>query len=168
MSKTIEIPSDTGGVKPIPIEGRMARERERLAGMTDAERKWRAQFLKDQYLSPNEPRFVPEIREELINPIRRFYQKPLDLLFKALTPVLGEKIAFPLRVYTGKIALTLFIVYATAYNFKYNANDWTRRGGWIVFQNQEAVLPGHPQYPKLSDRSEPHHYASRGFENSPI
>lgn len=37
--------SDTGGVKPMPIEGRMARERERLLGMTPEERKWRGKYI---------------------------------------------------------------------------------------------------------------------------
>lgn len=40
--------SETGGVRPMGIAGRMVRERERLVGMTDAERAWRAQYLKDQ------------------------------------------------------------------------------------------------------------------------
>lgn len=40
--------SETGGVRPMAIAGRMVRERERLVGMTDAERAWRAQYLKDQ------------------------------------------------------------------------------------------------------------------------
>lgn len=33
--------SDTGGVTPMPIGGRMVRERERLLGMTTEERNWR-------------------------------------------------------------------------------------------------------------------------------
>lgn len=82
--------SDTGGVKTFPIAGRMARERERLAGsgMTDEERAWRAKFLKDQRLAPNEPRIVPEIYAELNNPIRRFYKAPLNKLYEALIPTL--------------------------------------------------------------------------------
>lgn len=80
--------SDTGGVKPFTIQGRMARERERLAGMTDEERSWRKQWLKDQELSHNEPRVVPEYIKERLNPIRRIYRMPLDVAFKALAPVL--------------------------------------------------------------------------------
>lgn len=82
--------SDTGGVKPFPIAGRMARERERLAGsgMTDEERAWRAKFLKDQHLSHNEPRNVPEVYTELNNPIRRFYKAPLNKLYEVLRPTL--------------------------------------------------------------------------------
>lgn len=66
----------------------MVRERERLAGMTTEERAWRAQFLKDQHLSPNEPVQVKAYFKERYNPIRRFYQAPLNAVWKALTPVL--------------------------------------------------------------------------------
>lgn len=68
------------------IAGRMVRERERLVGMTDEERAWRKQWLKDQVLSPNEPRRVPELDAEFLNPIRRFYRAPLDKVCDALTP----------------------------------------------------------------------------------
>jgi NADH dehydrogenase (ubiquinone) 1 beta subcomplex subunit 6 len=71
-----------------PIAGRMASERERLVGMTDAERAWRAQWLKDQHLAPNEPRVVPELIKEHTNAIRRIYRFPLDTLFRALAPAL--------------------------------------------------------------------------------
>lgn len=84
--------SDTGGVKAFPIQGRMARERERLLGMTDSERAWRRKWLKDQELSPNEPRHVPEYYKERYNPIRRAYKMPLDLAFKQLIPVLVREI----------------------------------------------------------------------------
>lgn len=80
--------SETGGVKPFPIGGRMIRERERCIGMTDEERSWRRQYLKDQVLSENEPKFVADYWKERTNPIRRFYKFPLDAMHKALTPML--------------------------------------------------------------------------------
>jgi len=80
--------SDIGGVKPFSIQGRLARERERLWGMTDKERARRRQWLMDQELSPNEPRYVPEYYKERYNPIRRAYKMPLDIAFKPLEPVL--------------------------------------------------------------------------------
>lgn len=80
--------SDTGGVKPFPIGGRLVRERERLLGMTDEERAYRKQYLKDQILAHDEPREVPEYWLERTNPIRRFYQFPLATVEKALTPVI--------------------------------------------------------------------------------
>ncbi|KAL7040587.1 hypothetical protein ACKWTF_000451 [Chironomus riparius] len=80
--------SETNGVKPFPIAGRMVRERERCIGMTDEERAWRKQFLKDQVISDKEPRFVAEYWKERTNPIRRLYKFPLDTVQKALTPML--------------------------------------------------------------------------------
>lgn len=80
--------SDTGGVKPMSITGRMVRERERLLGMSPEERAWRAQWLKDQHLSPNEPKYVPEYWKERYNPIRRAYRAPLNMVQNVLTPVI--------------------------------------------------------------------------------
>lgn len=80
--------SPTGGVKPFSLEGRLYRERERLSGMTAEERAWRAKWVKDQVLSPNEPRVVPELYKELYNPIRRVYRKPLDAVQKLLEPIM--------------------------------------------------------------------------------
>lgn len=78
--------SDTGGVKPMPIAGRMVRERERLIGMSEAERAWRAKWLKSQVLAADEPRYVPEYWKERTNPIRRFYKYPLDRFQEYLEP----------------------------------------------------------------------------------
>ena len=88
--------SPTGGVQPFPIGGRLVRERERLRGMTAEERAWRAQYLKDQILSPNEPRHVPEYWKARTNPIRRFYQFPLATVEKVLTPVIVSLFCFDL------------------------------------------------------------------------
>lgn len=79
--------SDTGGVKPMTIGGRMVRERERCIGMTPEERAWRAQYLKDQILTEREPVFVKELHQQFRNPLRRWYMKPLDnLLLEPLIP----------------------------------------------------------------------------------
>lgn len=80
--------AQTAGVKPMTIVGRVASERERCLGMTDAERAWRKQWLKDQVLAAHEPVHVEEYWRERTNPIRRFYRKPLDVLFAKLTPML--------------------------------------------------------------------------------
>lgn len=86
--------SQTAGVKPMTISGRVARERERCLGMTDAERAFRKQWLKDQILAPNEPVYVEEYWKERINPIRRVYRKPLDLIFGKLSPFLVSFYAY--------------------------------------------------------------------------
>ncbi|XP_065335858.1 uncharacterized protein ND-B17 [Cloeon dipterum] len=151
-----------------PIAGRMVSERERLVGMTDAERAWRAQWLKDQHLSPNEPRFVPELQNELLNPIRRMYRWPLDTICKALIPAIGQQRAQSLRYYSGKFLLGYALILGVVYNLKYNSNDWTRKGGFNVTHSDKAVLKGEPGYENRPTRSTPWDYNNRNFKNSPI
>uniref|UniRef100_A0A336K4K4 CSON000136 protein n=1 Tax=Culicoides sonorensis TaxID=179676 RepID=A0A336K4K4_CULSO len=160
--------SETGGVKPMPIQGRMARERERILGMTTEERKWRAQYLKDQHLSKNEPCNVSEYYKEIRNPIRRAYMAPLDTITKVLTPVIGFKPAYAIRFFTGKFLMIGMGIYATVYYFKYNANDWTRKGGWRMISSRPLSTPGTEGWPKISERSKPQDYADRGFKAAPI
>uniref|UniRef100_U5EPQ1 Putative lethal 2 35di n=1 Tax=Corethrella appendiculata TaxID=1370023 RepID=U5EPQ1_9DIPT len=160
--------SDTGGVKAMAIAGRMVRERERLLGMSAEERAWRKQWLKDQELSPNEPKYVPEYWQARINPIRKFYRFPLDTVHNMLTPVIGNVPAYHVRFWTGKFLMSVAAICGTIYYFKYNQNDWTRKGGWRVISSRQACLPGDPGYPKLGDRSKPNEYAARGFNESPI
>lgn len=141
--------SPAGGVKPFPIAGRYVSERERLAGMTDGERAWRAQWLKDQILSKHEPVHVPELERELMNPIRRFYRYPLDCVERMMMPVVvsfcfvlissrwwcnknnfatfkGPAYSAGLRYFFGKVGISVFALYATVYYFKYHQNvSWS-------------------------------------------
>lgn len=160
--------SPTAGVKPMSIEGRCKNVRERLIQMSAEDRKWRAQWLKDQHLAPNEPRYVPEYFKEITNPIRRFYKWPLNTLFEKLQPVMGVRGAFIARWYTGKMLMFLGAVYAGHYYFKYNRNDWTRRGGWKVHVSRQSVLPGEEGYPNTGDRTHPWDYYDRGFKDRKV
>ncbi|XP_042236413.1 uncharacterized protein LOC121875783 [Homarus americanus] len=159
--------SNTGGVKAFPIEGPFKNERTRLAGMTDADRAFRKQWLKDQVLAESEPAIVPGFYEARYNPIRRFYRWPLDTLFKPLVPALGYQRAAKYRWFTGKFGLVAIAAYATWYYFKYDQNDWTRKGGWRVTQSKEMVTPNDPRFPLVSHK-EGADYAVRGFKSSPI
>lgn len=150
------------------ITGRLTTDRERLLGMTDEERAFRKQWLKDQELSPNEPRKVPEMYKATYNPIRRAYRAPLDLLAKALEPMVGASKAFSVRYWTGKALLGVAGAYWATYYFKYCANDWTRKGGWYIVRSRKVIVEGDPEYPKLSDKSKPSDYATRNFENRNI
>lgn len=156
--------SDTGGVKPMSIAGRLVSERERLVGMTDAERAFRAQWLKDQHLSPNEPYFVPEMYKETHNPIRRFYRAPLDKFRTMIEPMVGADRALKIRYFTGKFFMLAAFGYGATYYFKYNGHDWTKKGGWNVVQSRKSVLEGDPGYPQVSDRSKGSDYSDRGFK----
>lgn len=94
MSENIPC-SETSGVKPMTIAGRMVRERERCIGMTPDERAWRAQWLKDQILTEREPVYVKELHEQFRNPIRRFYLRPLDkIILEPLIPKIVSQLRF--------------------------------------------------------------------------
>lgn len=151
------------GVKPMSISGRFNSERERLLGMTEEERLFRKQWLQDQHLSPNEPRVVPEMYKATFNPIRRFYRWPLDQVGKALTPILGETTATAVRVLSGKFFLGVAAAYWFTYYFKYNGNDWTKRGGWRIYNSRPVAYPGDPGYPLVTDK-QPHEYAAGKFD----
>ncbi|CAH0766261.1 unnamed protein product [Diatraea saccharalis] len=114
--------AQTAGVKPMAIAGRVASERERCLGMTDAERAWRKQWLKDQVLASNEPVYVEEYWRERTNPIRRLYRKPLDVLFTKLMPVLGQERASNYRFIVGKLGMIAVGILSIQYYFKYNGN----------------------------------------------
>lgn len=75
--------SQCGECKPMNIGGRMVWERERCIGMTDAERAWRSQWLKDQVLH-DEPVIPPNYYKERYNPIRRFYKAPMNIVENAI------------------------------------------------------------------------------------
>lgn len=90
--------NETGGVLPIDLEGRHRFVRQRLTNMTDEERAFRRKFLHDQHLSHDEPVAVPEMYEELYNPIRRAFRAPMNLFQEFLVPkivsVLFKKIEY--------------------------------------------------------------------------
>lgn len=150
--------------KPMSIQGPFHNERQRLTGaFTDEDRKWRKQWLKDQELSHNEPRPIPEYK----NPIRRAYRFPLDFVFSKLESTLGKNTEF-VRYWTGKYLIAGFGVLAVHYYFKYNAHDWTRKKGWYTYSTRDAVYPGDPRFPMVSDKTKPSDYADHGFKKATI
>ena len=81
--------SYTSGVKAMNISGRYVYDKERLHGMTPEERAWRKKWLKDQELTPREPIQYSYYDPDLMNPIRRAFRKPLDIVFfKLLEPAI--------------------------------------------------------------------------------
>ncbi|XP_014675216.1 PREDICTED: uncharacterized protein LOC106815283 [Priapulus caudatus] len=152
------------GTNPMSIEGRMAIENERMAGMTTMERAWRKQWLKDQELSPREPVFEAELqmKRNLLNPLRKLYGAPLDWFFLKLVPTLGYNKAAALRFWTPKALLGIGLVYFTAYHLKYNSRDWSSRNGWYIYTTKAAVFPGMKR--EEMEPREPSDYCDRGFK----
>lgn len=158
--------SHTGGVKPMNIRGVFEDERYRLSEeFTDEERKLRNQWLKDQELSPNEPRPVPEeYIKETRNPIRRFLSKPWQLLEDKMTPVFGRDVSALFRGLAPKFLVGIGLTYFAWYHWKYNQNDWTSAKGVNILITRPMALPGEKHFPSLSDRFEPADYDDRGFK----
>lgn len=83
------IANNLGGVESINLAGRFHNERHRLGpDFTEADRQWRIKFLSDQNLHPSEPFEVPNYKNSRLNPIRRFYRFPLDIVERAMRPKL--------------------------------------------------------------------------------
>jgi len=159
--------SYTSGPKAMNISGRLVYDKERLYGMAPEEREWRNKWLKDQQLTPREPIQHSYYDADLMNPIRRAYRKPLDIVFfKLLEPVIGTYPAVVGRWYTGKILMTLGFVFGSYYYFKYNTNNWERVGGWRVVQSRVRVLPGDEGYPAPQTKTKSKEYAHKGFPDS--
>jgi NADH dehydrogenase (ubiquinone) 1 beta subcomplex subunit 6 len=159
--------SHTSGAKAMNIGGRLIYEKERLHGMTPEEREWRRKWLRDQELTPREPVQPKYYEKDLMNPIRRFYRKPLDVVFfNILEPVIGTTSATVGRVLTGKFLMGLTFVYLTYYYFKYNTNNWERTGGWRVVMSRVRVLPGDEGYPAPQTKTKGSEYANRDFPKS--
>ncbi|GFX57836.1 NADH dehydrogenase 1 beta subcomplex subunit 6 [Trichonephila clavipes] len=158
--------SYTGGVQPMNIRGIFEDERIRLSEeFTDEERAWRKQWLKDQVLSPNEPR--PESEEwirEVRNPIRRFVSKPFQLLESGIAPVTGKTFASYFRYVFPKTLVALGAIYLTWYHLKYHQNDWTRAYGATVTVPKPRAFPGDSNFPVKSEKTEPNDFCDRGFK----
>ncbi|KAK7484062.1 hypothetical protein BaRGS_00024674 [Batillaria attramentaria] len=132
-------------IEPLPYE------RQRLAGdgMTPEDRALRKQWIKDQELSSNEPRYVKQLQPR--NFFRRLYMTPTDAVFRQLIPVLGAAPASMCRVFIPRMFLILCGVYYSYYWLKYNPNDWTRVGGFNVYRNKPKVLYDGPVIEKKKD-----------------
>ncbi|XP_011496200.1 PREDICTED: uncharacterized protein LOC105360889 [Ceratosolen solmsi marchali] len=158
--------SESGGVKVMGIQGRMGRERERMLGMTEAERAWRAKWVKDQILH-NEPIIPQNYYKERYNPIRRFYRTPLNKLEAALVPIAGFQTAQFTRHCIAKMGMLILGIYCAHYYMKYNRGNWTSKKGWKLTSSSIALYPGDPDFPNMKEKK-PQDYATFGFENSPI
>ncbi|XP_003706389.1 NADH dehydrogenase (ubiquinone) B17 subunit [Megachile rotundata] len=160
--------SNSGGVTVVTLGGRMARERERLIGMTDEERAYRAKFLKSLELAPEEPIIPKNFNKEYYNPLRRLYMAPLNKFESAITPMVGDCAAYAIRTLLGRSIIGIFVIYGGWYYYRYNTATWMRQSGWRVMRDRETVFPGTPEFPKITGPKKPNEYATFGFEKSPI
>ncbi|XP_031843972.1 NADH dehydrogenase (ubiquinone) B17 subunit [Nomia melanderi] len=158
----------TGGVKPINIAGRVASERERLIGMTNEERAWRAKYLKSQILAPEEPLNTAEYYKASFNPLRRLYKAPMNLLERTiLIPVMGTVGGSVCRRVISLSIQGIIVIYCGWYHYRYNMSTWERHGGWHMTSTEPALIPTDKNYPNYKIKK-PNEYATLGFENSKL
>ncbi|CAK9293169.1 unnamed protein product [Gordionus sp. m RMFG-2023] len=154
---------------PMSLQGKMRFERERLAGMTDAERKWRNQWLKDQEIKATEPVDIPELYTFYNNFFRRAFHWPMDTLFSLLVPIIGEKTAYWGRNIIPRIILYYVLCILTAYHLCFNERTWERGfSGKTVWTSQIPVYQVSDRTGALQYKMDYRHYADCNFHNRTI
>ena len=122
------------------LELHMADERVRAAGLSPAEREWRAKWVHDQHLHADEPVLVDAVHRQL-NPIRVAYRAPWDWLYKhLLRPTFGTYYGTAIRVTIPKAIMagvTLQLIY---YYWKYEAKDWAHLRGIETMPQKEILV----------------------------
>jgi len=145
-------------IEPMPFE----RDRLGGAGMTAEDRALRRQWLKDQELSPNEPRYIPELYPK--NPIRRMLAAPWNVLFNALRPLIGERWASSGRFFVPKYCIALGTLYAFYYHMKYNPSQWSEKMGWNIFSSKPVFPPEGVDYVLKQDTD----FFDKGFKSRKV
>lgn len=140
---------------PMSLELHMADERVRAAGLTPAEREWRAKWLHDQNLHPDEPIVVDAVHRQL-NPIRTLYRYPWDKLYiHWLKPTFGVYYGTAARVTIPKVLIAFTVIQAAYYYWKYEVKDWAHLRGIETMPQKETVWNGaqiEQRYPGLQEK----------------
>jgi len=145
-------------IEPVPLE----RERLAGAGMTPEDRALRRQWLQDQHLAPNEPRYIPDLWPR--NPFRRAFAVPWDGLFGALKPIIGAGAASWGRFYVPRFTIAAFTLYAIYYHMKYNRNQWVDKHGWNIHSSKPTLLPDGVELAVKEDSD----FFDRGFKHRKV
>lgn len=131
---------------PFSIEP-MPYERQRLAdgGMTAEQRALRVQWVKDQVLAADEPRWIPELYPK--NTFRRWISAPWDALFNKLYPLLGENVTIQARHLVPRVLGGLAVTWFVWYHLKYYPASWEHNTSWYVVKSRPQLLPGDEGWP---------------------
>ena len=144
-------------IEPFPFEAMRLR-----GGMSAADRALRKQWVHDQLLAPNEPRFVPDLYPR--NPIRRLLGAPWEALFNVLKPVVGEHVAAAGRKFVPQAMLVAAFGWFCYYHVKYNPSKWEGNTGWNVYSTRPVITPDHPDWPNSPHKAKDDFY-DRGFQS---
>jgi hypothetical protein len=151
----------------------------------NADRKWRAQWLKDQKLvgadkhSPfgssglNQYQLeqIPEFRKARWNIFRRTLRMPMDLIERAVINTTGmhwTKARFGRNAFSYGWKGALFF-YTFAYHMMYRANDWEDRRNWKIRYEKPESVPSHSDFPHQNAfKREKADYNDQNFQKSAL
>ena len=147
------------------------------------DRKWRAQWLKDQKLvgadvhSPlgssglNQYQLeqIPEFRKARWNIFRRTFRMPMDFIERAVINTTGihwTKARFGRNFISYGWKTALFF-YAFTYHLMYRANDWEDRRNWKITYEKPESVPSNSDFPhQNSFKREKADYNDQNFQKS--
>jgi len=155
------------GERPMSIVRRVARERERMLGMTDEERAWRKKWLDAQKLAPEEPVIPEGYYKQMYNPIRRFYMAPGNKFQTMMEPLMGKPAAYILRHTLTRLTAGIVGIYCIYYHLKYNRMNWMRNGGWKITVSRPKMYPDNKDLKALY-KTKGNEFYVNGFDKSPI
>jgi len=158
--------------KPMSIDGGFRYMPERIAGMTDLDRAWRKQWLKDQILTEREPVFVPEYYKLTNNFVRRGFDAFFDKLLGPLAKWGAKKVDAEFGVFIRKTPprfLFIYLLFVGAhYEIKHNPRHWEDSlQNWWGVRSRPALFPGDPGYPYVFDMK-PSDFYDLGFKDRTI
>merc|ERR1712173_556594 len=127
--------------------------RQRLAGsgMTPEQPAARKQWVMDQKLAPNEPRYVPELYPK--NIVRRAWAAPWNAMYYGLKSVVGPRQAMYARMVIPKALAGLVIAWGMWYNVKYTPSTWEAKQGWHIYSTKDRILPGDSTWPNPPEKA---------------
>ena len=177
------------GKKHLNIEGYYRTYQVRVspdAEFGNEDRKWRAQWLKDQVLkgadvhSPRTGEGLnqyqleqnPEYRKARYSILRRTVRAQMDFIEGAFIKATGVhwlkarwmRDAFG---YSWKVG---FVFWAMSYHLMYRANDWENRKNWKIYYEKPAIVPGQSSWPEQKHEKGEHasDYADQNFKKSTL
>jgi len=136
-------------------------ERSRLPfRMTNEERLWRKQWLQDQVLAADEPKYVPNLHKLHKNPVRYRWMVFWDGIFNKLRPVVGNTAASILRQTVPKLLIMQLGVWCWIYMVLYHKQDWEKWGGVQVYGYKGPYVASVSPWKTLDSTD----YVDRGFK----
>ena len=171
--------NDFSNRKSLPVEGLYKNRAARVSPVgefSNADRKWRNQWLQNQTLSPADQHAAqifdnPDYGKARYNIFRWIWQAPMNAFEMGLRTKLGVSHVNACTIPNCSTIMGKAIVFswAVAYYMLYSSNDWTRVGGWKASISRPTILPGDEGAELfVREHASDYGYKYHKFKNSPI